>query len=140
MFGMIMPLCNRMFCCIFEWYFYIENRLKYEKIFSWPALELFHCLPPLFHCLLLLTTVRLHGKKLYILLYEFIKATVIDKFLYLWRKFVKSWIALMTRNKISAWPCGNLISAWPMMKLSLISWNILNFAVIWQVFFQKIRY
>ena len=31
MFGMIMPLCNRMFCCIFGWYFYIEIRLKYEK-------------------------------------------------------------------------------------------------------------
>ena len=26
-----MPLCNRMFCCIFGWYFYIEIRLKYEK-------------------------------------------------------------------------------------------------------------
>ena len=25
------PLCNRMFCCIFGWYFYIEIRLKYEK-------------------------------------------------------------------------------------------------------------
>ena len=48
---MIMPLCNRMFCCIFGWYFYIEIRLKYEKIFCCPALELFHCLPPLFHCL-----------------------------------------------------------------------------------------
>ena len=31
MFGVIMPLCNRMFCCIFGWYFYIEIRLKYEK-------------------------------------------------------------------------------------------------------------
>ena len=29
--GVIMPLCNRMFCCIFGWYFYIEIRLKYEK-------------------------------------------------------------------------------------------------------------
>ena len=57
MFGVIMPLCNRMFCCIFGWYFYIEIRLKYEKkIFCCPALELFHCLP-------LWTTVRLHGKK-----------------------------------------------------------------------------
>ena len=26
-----MPLCNRMFCCIFGWYFYIEIRLKYER-------------------------------------------------------------------------------------------------------------
>ena len=31
MFVVIMPLCNRMFCCIFGWYFYIEIRLKYEK-------------------------------------------------------------------------------------------------------------
>ena len=31
MFGVIMPLCNRMFCCIFGWYFYIGIRLKYEK-------------------------------------------------------------------------------------------------------------
>ena len=52
-----MPLCNRMFCCIFGWYLYIEIRLKYEKIFCCPALELFHFLP-------LWTTVRLHGKKL----------------------------------------------------------------------------
>ena len=43
MFGVIMPLCNRMFCCIFGWYFYIEFRLKCEK--NIPALELFHCLP-----------------------------------------------------------------------------------------------
>ena len=32
MFGVIMPLCNRMFCCIFGWYFFIKIRLKYEKI------------------------------------------------------------------------------------------------------------
>ena len=31
MFGVIMPLCIRMFCCIFGWYFYIEIRLKFEK-------------------------------------------------------------------------------------------------------------
>ena len=35
MFGVITDhataLCNRMFCCIFGWYFYIEIRLKYEK-------------------------------------------------------------------------------------------------------------
>ena len=31
MFRVIMPLCNRRFCCIFGWYFYIEIRLKYEK-------------------------------------------------------------------------------------------------------------
>ena len=74
MFGVIMPLCNRMFCCIFGWYFYIEIRLKYEKIFCCPALELSHCLPlwktvlfvssRAFSCLPLWKTVRLHGKKL----------------------------------------------------------------------------
>ena len=32
MFGVIMQLCNRMFCLIFGWYFYIEIRLKYEQI------------------------------------------------------------------------------------------------------------
>ena len=89
MFGVIMPLCNRMFCCIFGWYFYIEIRLKYEKIillsssraFSLSTrpvvysisygkqcclsvLENFQCLPPLFWCLPLWKTVRLHGKKL----------------------------------------------------------------------------
>ena len=37
--------------------FHFEIRLKYEKIFCCPALELFHCLP-------LWTTVRLHGKKI----------------------------------------------------------------------------
>ena len=31
MFGVIIPLCNKMFCCIFGGYFYIEIRLKYEK-------------------------------------------------------------------------------------------------------------
>ena len=46
MFGVIRPLCDRVFCCIFVWYFFIEIRLKYEKkIFCCPALELFHCLP-----------------------------------------------------------------------------------------------
>ena len=58
-----MPLCNRMFCCIFGWYFYIEIRLKYEKQIFCPGLELFHCLPPLFCCLPLWKTVRLDGKK-----------------------------------------------------------------------------
>ena len=32
MFGVIMPLCNRMACCIFGWYFFTKIRLKYEKI------------------------------------------------------------------------------------------------------------
>ena len=40
MFGVIMPLCNRMYCCIFGQYFFIEIRLKYEK-----KMLLFHCLP-----------------------------------------------------------------------------------------------
>ena len=45
MFGVIMPLCNRMFCCIFGRYFFIKIRQKYEKkIFCCPALELFCCL------------------------------------------------------------------------------------------------
>ena len=35
-----------------------------KKIFGCPALELIHCLLPLFHCLPLWKTVRLHGKKL----------------------------------------------------------------------------
>ena len=65
MFGVIMPLCNRMFCCTFGWYFYIEIRLKYEKknilLSSSRAFSLYI---PTFHCLPLWTTVRLHGKKL----------------------------------------------------------------------------
>ena len=47
MFGVIMPLYNRMFCCIFGWYFYIEIRLKYEKIFC-SALEIFIVYPLFF--------------------------------------------------------------------------------------------
>ena len=35
-----------------------------KKLFCCPALELFHCLPPLFCFLPLWKTVRLHGKKL----------------------------------------------------------------------------
>ena len=58
MFGVIMPLCNRIFCCIFGWYFYIEIRLKYEKNI------LFLFLSPLFCCVPLWKTVRQHGKKL----------------------------------------------------------------------------
>ena len=86
MFGVIMPLCNRMFCYIFVLYFYIEIRLRYEKnillstltfSLSTPvehseatlqcclsALELFHRLPPLFHCPPLWKTVKLQVKKL----------------------------------------------------------------------------
>jgi hypothetical protein len=47
-----------------------------KKIFCFPALELFHCLPPLFHCQPLWKTVRLHGKK----------ATKCNKNLYLDRR------------------------------------------------------
>ena len=65
MFGVIMPLCNRMFCCIFGWYISIlKSGWNMKKIFCCPAIELFHCLSPLFRCLPLWTTVRLHGKKL----------------------------------------------------------------------------
>jgi hypothetical protein len=49
MFGVIMPVCNRIFC---------------GKQCCLSALQLFHCKPPLFHCISLWTTVRLHGKKL----------------------------------------------------------------------------
>ena len=69
-----MPLCNRMFCCIFGWYFYIEIRLKYEKIILSSSSRAFDCLSygkqcclsalELFHCLPLWKTVRLYGKKL----------------------------------------------------------------------------
>ena len=60
-----MPLCNRMFCCIFGWYFYIEIRVNYETIILLSALDLLHCLPPLFCCLPLWKTVMLYGKKLW---------------------------------------------------------------------------
>ena len=53
----VLVLCNRIFCCIFGWYFYVKSGWNLKKIFCCPALELFHCLP-------LWTTVRLHGKKL----------------------------------------------------------------------------
>ena len=58
MFGVITPLCNRIFCCIFGQYFYVKSGWNLKKIFCCPALELFHCLP-------LWKTVRLHGKKLH---------------------------------------------------------------------------
>ena len=40
------------------------NVYPYGKQCCLSALELFHCLPPLFRCLPLWKTVRLHGKKL----------------------------------------------------------------------------
>ena len=42
---MITPLCNRVFCCILGWYFYVKSVWNMKKIFCCPALELFHCLP-----------------------------------------------------------------------------------------------
>ena len=42
----------------------LKSGWNMKKIFCCPALELFHCLPPLFCCLPLWKTVRLHGKKL----------------------------------------------------------------------------
>ena len=45
MVGQMMPLCNKMFCCIFGWCFYIEIRLKREKIVCCPFLSFFYCLP-----------------------------------------------------------------------------------------------
>ena len=45
MFGVIMPLCNRMFCCIFGWFSLSKSGWNMKKLFCCPALELFHCLP-----------------------------------------------------------------------------------------------
>ena len=60
-----MLLSNWIFCCNFGWFFLI---LKWgqimKKIFFCPDLELFCCLPPLFSCLYLWTTVKLSRKKL----------------------------------------------------------------------------
>ena len=42
--GVIMLLCNRIFCYIFGWF--LEP--NYKKLFYLSALELFCCLPPLF--------------------------------------------------------------------------------------------
>ena len=42
----------------------LKSGWNMKNLFCCPALELFHCLPPLFSCLPLWTTVRLHGKKL----------------------------------------------------------------------------
>ena len=64
MFGVIMPLCNRMFCCILGDISTLKSGWNMKKSFCCPALELFHCLPPLFCCLPMWKTVRLHGKKL----------------------------------------------------------------------------
>ena len=48
MFGVIRPLCNRMFCCIFGGYFYIEIRLKYEKIILLSSSRAFSLSTPTF--------------------------------------------------------------------------------------------
>ena len=42
----------------------LKSGWSMKKVFCCPALELYHCLPPLFCCLPLWKTVRLHGKKL----------------------------------------------------------------------------
>ena len=54
-----MPLCDRMFCCIFGWFSVFKSGWNMKKLFCCPALELFHFLPPLFCCLTLWKTVRL---------------------------------------------------------------------------------
>ena len=41
----IMPVCNRMFCCILGWHFQIESGWNMKRSFCCPALELFYCLP-----------------------------------------------------------------------------------------------
>ena len=56
-----MPLCNRMFCCIFGWYFYIEIRLKHEKIILLSSSRAFSLSTPTFSW----TTVRLIESKLF---------------------------------------------------------------------------
>ena len=48
MFGVIMPLCNRMFCCIFGWYFFTNSRLKYEKIVLFSSSRAFLLSTPTF--------------------------------------------------------------------------------------------
>ena len=113
MFGVITPDCNRMFCCIFGWYFYIKIRLKYEKIFWCPALELFHCLPPLFCCLPLWKTVRLHGKKLQNAtnIHCFVTAKAIYKVIYPkhYYKHLQQGLELrgfwFLKNRVSRKPC-----------------------------------
>ena len=57
-----MPLCNQDALLHFWVIFLNWNQAEIWKKYS--ALELCHCLPPLFRCLPLWTTVRLHGKKL----------------------------------------------------------------------------
>ena len=73
----------------------------------------------------------------------------IDKFPYIFKKFVKSPIALMTRNQISTWPmwksdfhmthgeivahftenwsCGNQISVWAMWKSDF--WSLVQLVI-----------
>ena len=58
------------------------------------------------------------------------RSKAIDKFLYLWKKFVKSSIALMNRNLISAWPmkkfCKLFFFAKLCWKSAHTSKNLLN--------------
>ena len=46
MFGVIMPLWNSMFHCIFGWYFYIEITLKYEKVILFSSSRAFSLSTP----------------------------------------------------------------------------------------------
>ena len=43
-----MPLCKRLFCCIFGWCFYIEFRLKYEKVILLSSSRAFSLSTPTF--------------------------------------------------------------------------------------------
>ena len=48
MFGVIMPLCNRIFCCIFGWYFCVKIRLKGKKIILLSSSRAFSLSTPTF--------------------------------------------------------------------------------------------
>ena len=65
MFGVIMPLHYATgYIVAFLGDISMLNQAESKKIFCLSALDIFHCLPPLVHCLPLWKTVRLHGKKL----------------------------------------------------------------------------
>ena len=55
--------CNRMFCCIFGWYFYVKSGWNMKKILL-SSSRAFSLSTPTFSLSTLWTTVRLHGKKL----------------------------------------------------------------------------
>ena len=64
MFGLIMPLCNRIFCCIFGWYFYVQPGRNIKKIILFSSSRAFSLSTPSFSMSILWKRVRLHGKKL----------------------------------------------------------------------------